>query len=108
MRIRAGLVFTMFAGLVVTAVTTAPRAGADRSCNPKNSVGYVSQERYEVCGDRIECATRSQLCRRRSESVRGDLICHAAMEEAVKRSTATRRRIQRWTILESPARCAGA
>lgn len=102
MRIRAGLVFTMFAGLVVTAVTTAPRAGADRSCNPKNSVGYVSQERCEVCGDGIECVNAVptvQTSQRRA--VRGDLDgAIAAMEEAVKTiNRYTRRRIQRWDNL---------
>jgi hypothetical protein len=84
------------------AVTVPPHAGAAPSCNPKNSVGYVSRERCEVCGDGIECVNAIptvQTSQRRAG--RGDLDgAIAAMEEAVKDiNRYTRRRIQRWDNL---------
>lgn len=103
MRIRSNFFAIMFVGLVVaTGATPELSAGGALSCSPKNSLGYVSQERCEVCNGGVQClnAVPSVEKSQRAAAV-GDLDgAITAMEEAVGRiNRYTRRRIQRWDNL---------
>lgn len=75
--------------------------GAVQSCSPKNSIGYTSRERCEVCdedgcSESASLAQSSQAAARRGETAKAIAI----LEKAVQTENSTKQgRVQRWDNL---------